>query len=95
MLIRQLPPDSRTIASLQGGEQFLGWDADRYLLAALVDAVRENTYAFVSANSKKKPKQPEPVTRPNKAGRSHQKKNNQFAAMAAAHIAASRKAKGG
>lgn len=66
-MIRQLPPESRTVAALRGGDQFYGWGVDRYLLAAQVDAIRENTHAFISANSpKKRPKPPEPVARPSK-----------------------------
>lgn len=67
-LIRQLPPESRTVAALRGGDQFQGWGVDRYLLASVVDAINANTYAFISANSKRKPKSPEPVQRPTKEG---------------------------
>lgn len=93
VLIRQLPPESATMAALRGGDAFRGWGLDQYFLAALVDAVRENTYAVVAANSKRKPKPPEPIQRPE----SHkpQPKTNQFAAMAGARIAATRQAKGG
>lgn len=66
---------------MRGGIQFLGWDTDRYLLAQLIDSVRENTWAFVAANSKKRPKQPQPIPRPEK---NVTKKKNQFAAMARA-----------
>lgn len=67
-LIRQLPPESRTVAALRGGDQFRGWGVDRYLLASVIDAINQNTFAFVSANSKRKPKAPEPVSRPTKDG---------------------------
>lgn len=93
-LIRQLPPQSATVAAIRGGSQFRGWGLDQYFYAALIDAVRENTYAVVAANSKKKPKLPEPVPRPDDQKQS-QPKNNQFAAMAGARIAATRHAKGG
>jgi hypothetical protein len=66
---------------MRGGIQFLGWDTDRYLLTSLIDSVRENTWAFVAANSKRRPKRPEPSPRPQK---NVTKKKNQFAAMARA-----------
>lgn len=78
-LIKQLPPEARTVAALRGGEQFQGWGVDRYLLASLIDAVQQNTYAFISANSKRKPKAPEPVSRPTKDGGPRQDNaNNPF-----------------
>lgn len=80
-LIRQLPDDSATVAELRGGHQFVGWTYDRYLLAQLVDSVRENTWAFIAANSKHRPKKPQPMPRP---GKSSAQKQNQFAAMARA-----------
>jgi hypothetical protein len=66
VLIRQLPSESRLSAAFQGGNQFLGWGVDRYMQANLIDAVRELTFAFISANSKKKPKPPKPAYRPAK-----------------------------
>jgi hypothetical protein len=86
-LIHQLPVESRTVAAIQGGPEFRSWTPDTYLLAAVIDAVRENTWAFVSANSKKKPKPPEPVKRPGKAKK---KKTNSFAAMATQHLMSQR-----
>lgn len=80
-LIRNLPVGSPTIAALRGGEQFRDWDLDAYMTANLLDAVNQNTFAFVAANSKRKPKAPKPFERPV----SREKQNpttNQFAAMA-------------
>lgn len=91
-LVRQLPPESATIASLRGGDHFRGWGLDQYFYAALIDAVRENTYAVIAANSKKKPKPPEPVQRPEQ--RKPKAQTNSFAAMAGARIAAAKKARG-
>ncbi|WP_367137891.1 hypothetical protein [Saccharothrix sp. HUAS TT1] len=73
--IRQLPIESRTVAAMRGGEQFNGWGVDRYFLAALIDAVHDQTYAFVAANSKRKPKRPKPIERPKKAHASQSKTN--------------------
>jgi hypothetical protein len=79
--VRALPLESATVAAMRGGDQFRGWNQELYMLANLLDAVRENTYAFVAANSKKKPKAPEPVQRPEKQ---QKKKTSLFAAMARA-----------
>ncbi|GAB3475266.1 D site-binding protein [Amycolatopsis cihanbeyliensis] len=89
-LVRQLPPESATVAALRGGAEFRGWGPDRYLLARLIDAVKENTHVFIAANSKHKPKPPEPVERPDfAAGR--KRRGNSFTAMAGSRIAAVRR----
>lgn len=80
---------------MRGSPEYRGWDIDRYLLAAVVDAIQQNTHAFVSANSKQKPKPPEPVPRPGKDGKKGPPKSQQFAAQAAMHLAAARRARGG
>ena len=92
VLIRQLPPESRTVAAMRGGEQFLGWGTDRYLLASAVDAINYNTYAFVAANSKRKPKAPEPVERPSKA---HKRGKDNATNPFRQQLAAAKKAQGG
>jgi hypothetical protein len=80
ILMKQLPPSSRTMAALQGGREYWGWDVDRYMLAALLDAMNINTYAFVSANSKKKVKAPVAIPRPGDAERKAlEAQNNPFA----------------
>jgi hypothetical protein len=94
VLIRQLPPESRTVAQIRGGDAFLGWGTDRYLQAVTVDAIRELTFAFVSANSKKKPMQPEPVPRPEGKKSARPKKQNRFAQMAKMHANNIRQARG-
>lgn len=63
--IKNLPLDSATVSAIRGGPEFRNWNANMYMLANLVDAVNHNTYVLTAANSsKKKPKQPEPVKRP-------------------------------
>lgn len=82
ILVKKLPHGSRTVAAMQGGEDYWGWTPDRHILASLLDAVNANTFAFVSANSKKKPKAPKPVQRPGDAERKRrEKENNPFAIM--------------
>lgn len=63
-LVRNLPIESRTVAALRGGEQFVGWGVDRYMMAQLIDSVNSTAYAVVASNSKRKPKAPKPVRRP-------------------------------
>lgn len=79
-LVRNLPVDSATVAVMRGGPEYVGWRTETYLLASVLDAIRENTYAFVSANSKRKPSAPEPTPRPE----AKRKKSGVFAAMARA-----------
>lgn len=96
VLARQLPLESRTVAHLRGGDQYLGWGPDRYLLAALIDAVNATTYAVVAANSPKgkKPRPPEPVPRPEKTARARQR-SNAFAETARSLANAVRATRGG
>lgn len=80
ILARQLPQTSRTFAGMQGGAEYLGWDLDRHLLAAILDVLNANLYAFVQSHSKKKLKVPPPVPRPGDAERKKQQMlNNPFA----------------
>lgn len=90
--IRQLPPDSATVAAIRGGEQFRGWGVQAYLLANIIDSMKENTYAFVASNSKRKPKAPDPFPRPQAQVK---QKTNAFAAMARAQFMRMRKSDGG
>lgn len=74
-LIEQLPPESRTMAALQGGHQFRGWGVSEYIQASLVDAVQENSWITAAASSKSRPPRPKPFYRPASGSR---KKSNQF-----------------
>lgn len=93
-LIRQLPPESATVASLRGGPEFRGWGPDRYLTARLIEATEGLFHAFVSANSKKKPKAPDRVDRPDFNAEKRRGRNS-FRATAARRIAAVRNRKKG
>ena len=91
-LVRQLPPESATAAELRGGPEFRGWGPDRYLTALLIDAVQANTFAFVAANSKRKPSPPQPVDRPESRSR-RPRGGGGFAAIAKQKLATVRRAK--
>lgn len=58
------PYDSRFYAEKRGGQEFRGWDPDRYATAATVDAVRALTWVYVAAHVKRKPKLPDPFPTP-------------------------------
>jgi hypothetical protein len=64
LLIKGLPLESATVAAMRGGDEFRGWNLDRYLLTSVIDSIRENTYVFIAANSKRKPSPPESAYRP-------------------------------
>lgn len=82
ILARQLPPNSRLLSAIQGGSEYRGWTIDTYLLAALVDSMNTNTFAFVKANSKKRVKEPKSVPRPGDAERrKRENMSNPFAQM--------------
>ncbi len=87
ILIKQLPLGSRTMATLRGGDQFVGWDVDRYFFAQLIDSVNRVAYTVAAANAKRKPKAPKPTPRPKK----NVVENNPFRQR----LAAAKKAKGG
>lgn len=84
-LIQGLPHGTRSIALIQGDPELEGWDVDSFLTAALIETMRENTFATVQIQSRKKLKHPEPLKIP---GGSSPKKNtqpaNMFAQMARA-----------
>jgi hypothetical protein len=77
---------------MRGEDDYRGWGIDQYMFASLIDSVRENTYAFLLANSKKKPEEPKPAYRP---GNKDEKKSkpNSFGSMAAAVYTAANKEK--
>lgn len=73
-LIEGLPLGSSFAAKAGGVPDSAGWDTNSFMLASLIDAVRENTYANMQVRTKKKLKRPDPVkvpgARPKKAGNS-------------------------
>jgi len=87
ILARNLPHSSRTVAAVQGGAEYLGWDMNTYLLAALVESVQISNYMFAKVNSKKRVKAPVPVPRPGDAERrKRENMNNPFAQMVQAQM---------
>lgn len=80
-LVEGLPQDSRTMARLRGAPDSAGWDTNSYLLASLIDVVRENTFVNMQVRTKKRLKPFEQVPVP---GVKKKKKGpqNSFALMA-------------
>lgn len=64
VLITQLPAGSRFYAAHRGGPQFRGWDENRYILAAVVNAIRGLQWTYVASKSKRRPPAPEPMPIP-------------------------------
>lgn len=58
-LIERLPDTSLTAALASGGRDHFGWGLDRYLHAALYDALNANTRATGNWSKGKAPKFPE------------------------------------
>lgn len=78
-LAENLPGDSLTAALSRGDEESAGWGTTEYLLAAVVDAVREGTFSNMQVRTKKKLKEPDPFPVP---GLRKKEKPNQFVLMA-------------
>lgn len=85
-LVKGLPPDSATMAHIRELPEAYGWNIQTYLLAALVDAVRDNTQANQQLHSKKKLKPFKRLEVPD-VNRSKRKPANSFVAMAQAAFA--------
>ncbi|AUV61984.1 tail assembly chaperone [Mycobacterium phage SWU2] len=95
-----MPVDSATFAEMRGGQEFRGWDEDRYQGTALVDATRGLLYAFILAHTGKnqrKPTAPTPWPIPDRKHRQERQKNTpgSFYRMVASQVARKRKQKGG
>lgn len=79
MLIECLPAESVTNARSRELPEAAGWSVDSYLLASLIDAVRENTFTNIQVRTKKKLTPPDRVQVP---GVVKEKKPNSFVAKA-------------
>lgn len=89
-----LPSEGAFHASRMGGPQFMGWDAGRYALAALVNAQRANNHLLLMINrdpKKPKPKAPELFPTPAQDNKPAAPKPGSFAAIAASMMAAQRR----
>lgn len=84
-LVEALPVDSRTTTLVAGQSEGQGWGVTEYLLANVIDAVRENTFAYIQAKSKKKLAPPERFPVP--GAKQAKKKTNSFVRMAQAQLA--------
>jgi hypothetical protein len=62
--LENLPPDSSFVTALRGGIEWTGWNRNSELLASVIDAIQILSWYFVTVNSKKAPKKPDPYPRP-------------------------------
>ena len=94
--VRNLDYYSAFMAEVRGGQQFRGWDENRYLLAAHANALRTLIYITILANidpkKSKKPKPPEMWPLPDKQAKK-QDKPGSFASIAKRGLAAAKKRK--
>ena len=56
--IRNLDYQSAFVAEVRGGQQYRGWDEDRYMDAAQINALRTLIYIFILANTDPKKRKP-------------------------------------
>ncbi len=95
-LILHLPTDGAFYAARQGGQEFRGWDTDRYALVSLVNAQRAGNHIQLMINrdpKKSKPKPPEPFPIPGDHTKKRTLKPGSFAAVAASMLEAQRRKK--
>jgi hypothetical protein len=98
MFIRDLPMGSSFVAEVRGGQQFRGWDPDRYMTARMIDVLRVHTYLFVTSNIDRKkhklPAPPVPYPVPDKTVKSKQPdKPGSFAFISKSMLAEAKKRK--
>lgn len=90
-----LPDEGAFYASRRGGQQYRGWNVDRYALVSLVNAQRAGNYILTMVNrdpKKSKPPVPDPFPTPDSQELKAKARNsNSFAKIAANMIAAQRR----
>ncbi|MEI6001130.1 hypothetical protein H3V53_29295 [Paraburkholderia bengalensis] len=87
-----LPKTGAFYAERRGGQQYRGWDEDRYALADIYDAVQAGNHILLMANrdpKKPKPKAPKAYPRPDDFEKTTPKPGS-FAAMVVAAKKAAR-----
>lgn len=85
-LVEGLPIESRTVAAIADNNESSGWGVTEYLIANLIDAVRENTFTNVQVRTKKKLAPPESFPVPG-AKQKKKPKRNMFVQMAQRQLA--------
>ncbi|AAC18466.2 tail assembly chaperone [Mycobacterium phage Lakes] len=91
-LVIHLPKTGAFYAERRGGQQYRGWDEDRYALADIYDAVQAGNHILLMANrdpKKPKPKAPKAYPRPDDFEKTTPKPGS-FAAMVVAAKKAAR-----
>lgn len=98
--INHLTFDSATTAEMRGGQQFRGWDEDRYIAASTSNAIRTLSYMFLLANrdpkKSRRPETPTPWPLPDdKTKKQKQDKPGSFAYIAKSLLSKAKKRKEG
>lgn len=75
-----LPEDSRFRAHIRGGDEFVGWTSDRYIMAGLFNAMQSLLYVQMSSKTKKRVPLPTPIPIPGSAPK-RQSEANPFNSM--------------
>lgn len=75
VLIEGLPDTSMFLAMRRGGLEFMGWGGDRAIMAAVFDAIRENT-TYTGHWKKGKPPDLPTYPRPNEKKKAEKKDNS-------------------
>lgn len=89
-LVENLPPHYRSSAILRDDEGSYGWRNETYLVAAVVNAVQEGTFANMQVRTKKKLPSPERLKVPG-AEEKKSKPANAFVQMAQAQLASAQR----
>lgn len=82
-VLSALGEDSAYWSAVRGGQDFRGWDYDRYAVTAQVDLLQNILFVLLKSNGAKKAKPPEPLPTPGE-NRKRSKGQNMFAAMTVA-----------
>lgn len=94
--IKWLPIGSAFIAEMRGGQQYRGWNEDRYAITRLIDLIAVSNYLFLMANrdpKKRAPEPPEPYPTPDNLQAKKRDKPGSFGFIAKTMLAESRRRK--
>lgn len=95
VLISELDTKSRYVAELNGGQQFRGWDIDRWANVFSLETLRAIQWIYTAAHVDKKPALPKPfpVPRDERPQDKTPDKPGSFAFIAKSHLASVKKRK--
>lgn len=92
-LVEALPHERRTSCILRDSEESYGWDTNSYLLASIVNSVKEGTFVNMQVRTKKKLPAFDPIEVPGVKKKKSGKPANRFIQMAQAALAKQQRSK--